>query len=210
MKNVLILMLAFILSSCASHSLNYHKPEDRDGVTTKLISKSFKDAWVLIVEGLAKKNFTIDSLNKESGLIVVSKKLNPPSTYADCGKWDGYFKNLRSNEKYNFQGADSANYMTKEGDVYWAVNRTATLTSKSNIFLKKVENSKTSVSVNTQYKLTFNFNSSANIYPQGRVYDNADLNMEWTSGERGRLGPESQTECVSSFTLESSILDMAK
>lgn len=210
MKNSLVIMSALILSSCASHSLNYNPPTERESKTSKIVNKPFKSVWEQLVEGLAQKNYVIDSVNKDSGLIVASKKLNPPSAYADCGKWDGHFKNMRADEKYNFYGADSANYMIKNGDVYVAINRTSNLGSKSNIFVKKVDEKKTSVSVNSQYNLKFDISSSAYVYPQGQVYGRDNLNMDWTSGEKGRFGGNNKTECVSNFTLEDGILEMAK
>jgi hypothetical protein len=142
-------MLSIFLSSCASHSLNYNPPKERETTTSKVVNKQFKSVWDQLIEGLAQKNYVIDSVNKDSGLIVVSKKLNPPSTYADCGKWDGHFKNMRADEKYNFDGADSANYMINNDGVYFAINRTANLNSKSNIFVKKVDEKKTLISVNS-------------------------------------------------------------
>ncbi len=210
MENSLVIMSALVLSSCASHSLNYNPPTEREATTSKVVNKPFKSVWEQLVEGLAQKNYVIDSVNKDSGLIVASKKLNPPSAYADCGKWDGHFKNMRADEKYNFYGADSANYMIKNGDVYVAINRTSNLGSKSNIFVKKVDEKKTSVSVNSQYNLKFDISSSAYVYPQGQVYGRDNLNMDWTTGEKGRFGGNNKTECVSNFSLEDGILEMAK
>ena len=199
-----------VLTSCASHSLNYQQPTEREATSSRVVNKPFKSVWEQLVEGLAQKNYVIDSVNKDSGLIVASKKLNPPSAFADCGKWDGHFKNMRVDEKYNFQGSDSANYMVKNGDVFIAVNRTATLNSKSNIFVKKVDTNKTSISVNSQFNLKFDISTSAYVYPQGQVYGKDNLNMDWTSGETGLFGGTNKTECVSTFNLEGSILDLAK
>lgn len=209
MKNVLMICSVLLLASCASHSLNYHAPTERDASTSKIVNKPFKKVWEKVVEGLAQKNFVIDSVNKDSGLIVVSRKLNPPSLYADCGKWDGHFKNMRVDEKYNFQGADSANYMMKNGDAYTAINRASSLNSKSNIFVKKLDEKKTNIQVNSQYNLRFDLKMTTYVYPQGQVYGRDNLTMDWTSQEKGRFGGNNKTECVSNFALEDSILELA-
>lgn len=209
MRFALLLLSVGFLSACASHQLNYSPPKEHQVSTTKTVSKSFKKMWEQLVEGLAQNNFVIDSVNKDSGLIVASKKLNPPSGFADCGMWDGYFKNARVNESYLFSGADSANYMSKNGDLFTVVNRTATLNSKSNIFVKKVDENKTSITVNSQFTLKFDVNTKTYVYPQGDVYGRDTLTTEWTSQDRGRIDKGGRTECVSNYSLESSVLNLA-
>ncbi len=210
MKFLLTIVLGLILSSCASHNIKYSPPTNKQGVTTKTTQTSFKKTWEQLVEGLAGQNFVIDSVNKDSGLIVASKKLNPPSSFADCGNWNGYFKNQRVDEKYDFKGADSATYVVKSGDYYTRVNRTANLNSKSNIFVKIIDQSKTSITVNSQFNLKFDINTSTYIYPQGDVYNKDTLVTEWASLDRGQVDKGGQTQCVSNYNIESSILNLAK
>lgn len=210
MRVLLLSTIAWALSACASHSLKYQPPMDNQASTSKVANKSFQKTWEQLVEGLAQNNFVIDSVNKDSGLIVASKKLNPPSSFADCGKWAGHFKNARVDEKYNFEGADSANYVSKMGEVFTAVSRTNTLGSTSNIFVKKVEENKTSISVNSQFSLKMDLNMKSYVYPKGDVYGQDTANVEWTSQDRGRVDKAGQTQCVSKFTLEGSILDLSK
>lgn len=207
MRYAFLLIIPGFLSACVSQQLNYTPPKTHQGVTTRTVDMSFRKIWGKLVEGLAKNDFTIDSVNKDSGLIVVSKKLNPPSSFADCGMWDGYFKNLRTNQSYLFSGADSANYVAKFGDTYAAVNKTATLNSKSNIFVKKLTTGKTSISVSSQFSLKFDMNTKAYVYP-GWVYGQGTLTTEWTSQDRGKID-KGHTECVSNFSLENSILNIA-
>lgn len=211
MKLFLLILLVITLSSCASHSLNYKEPvKPATFEIQRDYQLSFASVWEKLVEGLAKKNFIIDSVNKDSGLIVASRKVEPPSSFVDCGHWDGNFKNMRVDEKYDFKGADSANYMTKNGDVFVAINRISTLNTKSNIFVKKIDAKKTTVSVSVSYVLNFAIKSSAYVYPQGQVYGSDFLKAEWNSTEQGSLGGNNKTRCYSNFQLEKDILDLVK
>jgi hypothetical protein len=207
MKNISFLSCALLLfTSCASGEMKYTPPETHTIINEVVLSKSFNDVWDKLVGALSNDGFTIDSISKDSGLIVASKKLDPPTYYADCGSWRGYFKNMRGSNSYYFQGADSANFTSMSGSLVVKTSKTSNLTSRSNIFLKKVDSKKTSIQVNSTYKLTMDILSSAYIYPQGDTYLKDTGVIDWNTKEEGKI-EKGETKCLSNGNLEKRIIE---
>lgn len=206
---VTLLALILVLSSCSSAKLDYVKPQNHQIESSRKYSKTFKDVWNLLIEGLTKNNYSMDSVNKDSGLIVVSKKLKPPTLYADCGYFEGFYKNANGEQKYFFSGVESANYVIqhpKNKDIYVNVNKTTDLNSKVNILVKKT-NKEIEVQVNTLYSLSIDLNQSAYVYPQGNMYWKETRPLNWSTDSRG-TSSELRTECISNSYLEKEILNL--
>lgn len=108
--------------------------------TTKVVNKEYSKAWDELVNNLTDNSFVINNMSKDSGFINISFSTTNPNTYADCGRWIGYFKNLRGEANYNFSGAESARFTTTHGTSMINVESTKSLSGRANILLQKIEN----------------------------------------------------------------------
>lgn len=129
-------------SGCAQSSLSYTPPSNFNAEkiqTTKIVNKEYDKAWDELINNLSDNSFVINNMSKDSGFINISFSASNPNTYADCGRWNGYFKNLRGEATYNFSGAESARFTTMHGTTMINVESTKNLAGRANILLQKIE-----------------------------------------------------------------------
>jgi hypothetical protein len=207
-NNTLFFMLVF-LSACATQKMEYRPPIKKEYSTVKTINKSFDKVWASLVGKLSTENYTIESVEKNSGLIIISRKMDPPSKYADCGHWEGFYKNLDVNNQYSYAGADSGGYVFLVGlaKVPVVFERETSLKTRSNIYVKKVKSNKTIITVGTHYVLTL---KPSYVYYTGKRDEAPEQTVEWTTNEKGVLGKGNLTECYSNYVIERNVLALAE
>lgn len=194
----IICLYAFV--GCAYKSeLNYTPPLKQNIKTTKVIDGKYSDIWKELVKSLSNNIFVINNLNKESGFINVDFSTNDVGKYIDCGNWNGYFKNLRINETYDFKGTDNASLWVKSPNgIALNIRSSKKLTGKINILLNKINENKQELRVNVRYIMD-GLNASN--------YYRTNWNVTFNSNETGTSTSNGKTECVSKGTLEKQILN---
>ena len=202
----LSIMIGF--SGCINGELNYAEPKSlsKPIKTSKIVEKDFDTAWNEIVANTSTNNFVINNIEKDSGLININFSSNQPSQYIDCGNWNGYFKNLAINEKYDYKGENSSSYVFIHNGTPYRTNRTTSLSGRVNILLQKVDVNKSKVSVNIRYVLSATDNNSAFVNNQTNI-------NSWTVPfGTNEVGSNSigKTRCISNGQLEKRLLDYLK
>lgn len=200
------LFLSLFFSGCISSNFNYTPPQNSNNMVKneKMVNGEFKKNWDTIVEKLSENSFVINNMNKDSGFINISFSTNQPSTYVDCGKWNGHFKNLRVDQNYHFNGADSRSYYSAMGAGAGQVQITTNLSGRINLLLKDLEDNQQKYKVNIKYILDLKTKAQA-FHEQFPYHQNSNINFN-TNG-KGNIMPSGQTQCISNGYLENQILD---
>jgi hypothetical protein len=98
---------------------------------TFIISKNYDDTWSSLIDFVTSSHYTIDNVDKSSGLITVYFGKENPGEYVDCG--------LFNNTSY-------AEYLTKEYN--------SALVGQMNITSKSLNENQTRIKVYASYKFT--------------------------------------------------------
>lgn len=154
MKRVMGFVMVAMLAGCAG-KVDYLRPnaDSWTRVNTKTIAKSRDEVWARSVPELSKRFFTINNLDKASGLINVSYS-GDPERYVDCGQLTSYVKNARGERTYSFPGARAqVTYETMEQNLYF-IDRKMTLEGRVNLIFEEVGPNETRVTANTRYVLS--------------------------------------------------------
>ncbi len=123
MKKTLAIITLSIFTGCAS---NIPLPTNVSP-TTKVFNLNYDETWSRLIETLAKRNSSIKSLEKNSGIVSIEGSGNSESklrNYAVCNGQDSFF----------------------------LINKI--IYGKSSIFVKKIEDNKTSVQITSDFILS--------------------------------------------------------
>ena len=122
---LIILLFILIISSCAT----YQPPKTYDFEKERIISKTFEETWGKIIEWYASYGSPIKNMDKTSGFIATEFNLSAHNStyYFDCGQ----------------EGADLGSYQKLENPI-----------GNFNILVKRIDDSKTKVVVNTFFSVT--------------------------------------------------------
>jgi len=147
MKKIIYVLSSFIfsmglLTSCVSVSAIYKPPieDTTQNKYSKIINKSFDDAWDALINYSASTFFGIENFEKESGLLTLSFGASNPHEYVTGGYW-------KADIVYG------TNQLHFEGDYveYLSLYQNGSLAGKMNIVVKKINESSTQVIVNARY-----------------------------------------------------------
>jgi len=204
-------LLISIFVSCASGTVNYSKPSsDYDIENEKVVDMSFNKTWDHFIERLSSSVYTIEHMNKESGFINISLSSNAPSEFLDCGIYNVKFENIKTKQDITFNGADTGQRFTSytDGNVHPMVRNTK-LSSKVNVYFKKISPKKTSVKVNAKYVLNVTGQEGYMNNNYQWIYQPFTYSVIFSSGEVGTPDRGGDTpSCVTNGDLESFILKM--
>lgn len=206
------LFIVFLATSCASGKIDYIKPEPMSDISNKkIINKSFNKTWSKLVEKISETAYTINNMNKESGFINIKYSIDTPTTYVDCGRFKGFYKNAKIDDKYEFFGAQS--YMdyyvfSKPNDTF-RYERSTKLEGITNLYFKRVSKTKTELKVNNKYFLKV----FTNIYYMDNNYRwrtrPSNYKVEFSTMNSGQAPSNaSALTCSPNGRLEQFFLDM--
>jgi len=136
------LSLCLLFPACASYT-----PPPPLGISQydQVVDANFGATWEALIDYTAATYFTIESFEKDSGLMTLSFGAGDPGRFVDCGLW-------------KFQGYNG-NYAARAG---------GTLKSRMNIRVRPIDARRTSVRVNANYLFkysgeTWNFNTGESV-----------------------------------------------
>lgn len=197
------LFVGITFSGCAKSSLTYTPPfNTKKTTTTKIINKEYNKAWDELINKLTDNSFVINNIDKESGFINLSFSTQNPYSYANCGSWEGYFKNLRGESTYEFLGTENARFTTLAGTTMINVESTKSLSGRINILLQKIENKKLKIKVNVKYILN-GTNKNMIPYPPQTYYENWTVSFSSLQKGQVQIG---KTQCRTNGVLETTLL----
>ena len=148
------IMCGMILSACAGH-VEYVRPQGLEAASNvKMIEKPRDQVWASSVPELGKRFFTINNLDKSSGLINVSYT-GDPEQFVDCGIIKSFVKNARGERTYEFPGGKAQQiYEIMANGQLQFIDRRMSLEGRVNVIFEQEGPSRTKVTVNTRYVLT--------------------------------------------------------
>ena len=153
--SIFALALALVFLVGCVGTFDYVGPAPVDGVASSItIAKSKDDVWKQIVPTFPSARFVIQSLDKDTGIIVLSYT-GEPERYVDCGEITSYVKNLRGERTYRFPAAAAVTeyeYMT--GHEILVITRRMHLDGRLNLTVVDAGSQQTQISANAQYTLT--------------------------------------------------------
>lgn len=150
------LLIGVLLGGCAG-KFQYTQPDTQSQkkINNSMVVNQHKDVvWKKIIPQIGTTFFTINNLDKESGLINVSYS-GSPEKYIDCGKIYSYVSNARGERTYEFSASKAyQQYETMINGNYAFHNRKMNLDGKINIILQNIENNSTLITINSKYVVT--------------------------------------------------------
>lgn len=194
---------ALVLAGCAGQ-VRYEPP------TGPVLNSNFKvvdrprdQVWAASVPELGRRFFTINNLDKSSGLINVSYS-GDPEAYIDCGQVHSYVKNARGERNYDFPAArERQQYEVMDRGLLMAIDRRMGLEGRVNLIFEEVDASRTRVTANTRYVVTRSQQIRAADGRQNSITDSTSFN----SGGAGSMGPvDTAITCKATGALEDQIL----
>ena len=140
MTRMLVTLISILCVGCAAVTQPTYVPPvpfTESGANVIKVDKPFDEVWEALIEYSSKSFFAIKNFEKESGLLTLSFGLSEPEKYVDCGEIH-------------------APHMDYEGPILNAVQTTGyvDLDGAMNLFVKPVDDSSTTVIVNTKYILS--------------------------------------------------------
>lgn len=206
-----LLILAFFLSSvsCVSGSIKTYPPGQYERNNSKILNQSKDKIWKLAVPAIGKTQFSIDTIDKSSGLLTLSFT-GDPEKYVDCGRLFSELKNMKGQRQYvvNMASAQAEyEYLDEQKNLVKA-SRKIKLTAKINLIFETISSSKTKVTINPKLTLArtgFQTGGLDNNYREIiRSYDDSivlDSNTETSF-------PNSTIKCVPNGELEKELLSL--
>ena len=198
------LVFLLILISCASSDIKYTPPikPDKKLLNITNIHQDYEKSWSNLVEKLSETTYSLDHINKNSGFININFDIDEAQKFVDCGRYQGYFKNMSGSQEINFNGAAKTSH-------YGGVTRGTSLTGKVNLYLKRVSSSESQLKVNilynfivrgTQEAINANFQRKKEPFSYSVSFSTHSIGEE----RRGNI----TVKCVSTGELEKYFLNL--
>ncbi len=112
---------------CASGSLKYDPPIkiEKPINNKKVVNLDCDKAWSKLVEKLSETSYSTDHLDKDSGFINLNFSVDNLEKYVDCGRFLGHFKNIKIDQKIDFNRASkyAEYYQEENGNVFSSAER---------------------------------------------------------------------------------------
>ena len=142
---------AVLLSACASQTVVTSDPGRHTVETEKSVNKGFDEAWMELVSGLSKSFFVINNIEKASGIINVSFSSDEPSEFIDCGTAHGTISGAPFTYSIASPGKNPSVYQQGIYTFAGSSLRDTDVQGRVNIFMQKVSEDTTTVTVNAKY-----------------------------------------------------------
>lgn len=194
-----------LLAGCAGQVR--YEPPTGPAVSSnfKVIEKPRDQVWAAAVPELGRRFFTINNLDKASGLVNVSYSGNPES-FVDCGRVHSYVKNARGERTYDFPGSrerQQYEIMDMSRGLLLMIDRQMTLEGRVNLVFEELGPTQTRVTANTRYVIT---RAQQVRTPDGR-YDSRSDTASFNTGGFASLGsPDTSITCKATGALEGQLL----
>lgn len=189
LRNLLIMALLLnipCMPGCSATS--YSPPQQHSFTQSRVVTIPYDELWKMIISYVGGTFFSIDAIEKDSGLINLSFLVNDASRYIDCG--ESVIKGASDRSI-----SESSPHINLYGCTF-----TTSLSGKVNIIASKIESGKSRIKVNILYTVRRLVDC-----PGHRNYTGPfTYSLSFTSNSSGAFGVRT---CFPSGTLETEILD---
>ncbi len=203
----MLVAVSATLSGCAGH-VGYLPPSNNPAMAdnVRFVDKPRDAVWASAVPELSKRFFTINNLDKASGLINMSYS-GDPEQFIDCGQITSFVKNARGERTYEFPASRAQqSYETLEPGGLFFLDRRMALEGRINLVFEDAGPARTKVTANTRYVLTRTVSvARADGRPGGTFNDTTSFNSN-AGGTMGS-GPTALT-CNATGGLERQVLEI--
>lgn len=151
--------------------------------------------------------FSVNAIEKDSGLINLSFSAADPERYADCGVLDYEVSNARGKRFYRIPIASkNARYERVEGGTLQVVERQISLYGKINVVVASIDPRKSELTVNAKYTISIVSAITGGLDGNYRpITQNLTASADFDSRNSGKFA---DATCFLTGLLEKEILDM--
>lgn len=155
MKHLLFIFLFLVFLSGCAGQFTYTPPGSPAPGSNSIILNESKDViWTKMIPKLGERFFTINNLDKSSGLVNITYK-GDPEAYVDCGRTESRVKNVRGERTYDFPvSRANQEFEAFIGSELFVVTRKMVLEGRMNLIFEEMGENKTKISAKAQYVLT--------------------------------------------------------
>lgn len=200
MLKVTIPLILVLLAGCTSYV--HKKPDEVTINNEKIINQSTDKVWANLFNQLYTDSFTVNSVDKNTGIINVTFKTDRPVNYIDCGiVKTNYRSSDKTNHEYTYNYADSTEYLhDHNGQAYNAEVKSdmeATITATVS-----PKNEYSIATIDVAYKLIRKTTSTNEI-------DKTSLPVKEEVFEFSTMKPYKSEDisCISTGVIEQNLLD---
>lgn len=207
MKKVLLVLLVVLSASllgCSGKMDRVITPASEYTASSHDVFEApYDKVWKATIDSIAESFWSLDNIEKDSGILTLSCVFTNPEDWVDCGS-------VHHTAKFGAQKQDvTYSLASKYERVLWAnkdmwawLDRTVALTAKSNILVKKTGKNEVTVTVNTNYVLNLTYEPVYSYFPIRRE----SKTMTFNNKAPGSFGVADSMICKSKNTLEQAIL----
>ena len=153
MKIIALLMAIAFVSACSDETYVVLNTATLPTDHYRVIDEPRDAVWETSVPKLDKQFFTVDFLDKKSGVINISYS-GDPEKFVDCGHVTSRVRDAKGEHSYDFPAAKGqAAYEIMNGDVLFHIDRKMSVVARASLVFKETNPNQTQVSVNTLYTL---------------------------------------------------------
>ena len=149
-----IFLLLIFFPGCAGYYTYTPPGSPLPGKNSIVVNEPKEVIWKKMVPKLGKRFFTINNLDKSSGLVNITYR-GDPEAYVDCGSTESVVKNIRGKRMYSFPvSRANQEFEALIGTQLFIVTRKMVLESKVNLIFEDMGENKTKITANANYILT--------------------------------------------------------
>jgi head-tail adaptor len=176
--------VAVMLAGCVTGYV-YKEPESVSAtVDTKVVESSLETTMRTVATELGRRSFSIESIDRESGLINVSYN-GDPEKYVDCGLIWASVRDGQGKRSYKFPAAKAQQtYEARVKDGPEVIDRSMHLASRATLIFEEIATNRTKVTTVARYVLVQRQSMTTSV--AGVARHSATNTYQFNSGSKGQ------------------------
>ena len=178
-------------------------PEEHTVSSSQVFTAPYDKVWKATIDAIAESFWSLDNIEKDSGILTLSCVFDNPETWVDCGS-------VHHTANFGAQKQDITYPLaSKYQRVLWAdknawawMDRTISVSAKSNILVKKTGKNESTVTINTIYNLNLAYEPVWAMIPVRKE----SKSMTFSHKTPGSFDTPGSMICRSKNALEQAIL----
>lgn len=201
-----IAICMFMSAGCSKQIITHEQPEQYAVKNARVFDAPYDKVWKATVDAIASSFWTLDNIEKDSGILTLSYACNDATPWVDCGKTHNVvtmgIQDIVFDSATPYVALKAANDM---GNV-WDVERRVSMFAKSNVLVKKITANQTKVTINTNYTLKCDIGMGTFRAWTGQILIFSQPSTSTVTFTTTQEGRGQNNICRSKHTLEDAIL----